>query len=194
MGRPTALQVDLLKLKEPMLELCQRRGIKPSELVRRLVSEELAADEVGGAWAVLPNASQAALKQRLRVLEGAEEKPSKRLHIRLTNSEYEGLKVFAKADGYTPNRWVASLIRGALSGTPQFSSRETTLIMHSNSNLLAIGRNLNQAVKRLHVAPNEREQFRAERIAELSSEILRHVKSVSALVTANIKRWKLEPK
>lgn len=183
MTRATAIHIDLLDLKGPWVALCESRGVKPSEAIRALVKNAL--DGQPGQLAVQP-------VKRLMPVDGEEEKTRIRLTVQLSESEQAGIKVRALHEGYTPSRWVASLIRAALSETPQFSARETEMLSRSNSNLLAIGRNLNQAVRNLHVAPNEREKFRVDRIEALADEIRDHVKTVSALVTANIKRWRLE--
>lgn len=81
-------------------------------------------------------------------------------------------------------------IRTGLTHEPQFSMSEIETLGESNYQLLALGRNLNQVVRRLN--EGHYEPITVERIEALSRLIDKHTDAVSDAIRASLERWSIE--
>ena len=84
-------------------------------------------------------------------------------------------------------RWVVDAIRTGLTHEPQFSMSEIETLGESNYQLFAIGRNLNQIVRRLN--EGQYEPITVERIKTLNRLIDKHTNAVSDVIRASLERW-----
>lgn len=173
--RDTRVTVDLLNYKKPWLDWCQQQGLQPGDAFRKVVARLTARSAAGGA-----------------IRADAPEKPTVRREIKLTISEAERLDELAALEGFSPTKWVVSMIRARLTGTAQYGQRELELLDRSNMRLLAIGRNLNQVAKALNASPADYSLYRVELIEELQRAIKDHTRTVSDAIAANVNRWRIE--
>ncbi len=174
--RSTLVTVDLLEYKARWLAYCKSLGLSPSAAFRNIAAQLT---------------SKAPMRNPV-VCYGEGEKPTKRHEVAFTPSEYSRFLELAKAEGFSPGKWLVALVRWRVASTPQFGQHEIEALARSNKQLLAIGRNLNQIARSLNADPTERVQFRIDLIEELDSTIKKHTRLVSNLVTANIERWRIE--
>lgn len=82
--------------------------------------------------------------------EKSREAKSGKLHIKLRPDEIEGVRLAAKREGHSLSGWVAMLIRARLRAAPSFTGTEVAALLTAATQLMAIGRNINAAVRRLH--------------------------------------------
>lgn len=129
-----------------------------------------------------------------RTFQIGHEKPDlgrRRVELRLTATEFSGIEEFARQIGNSPNAWIVNLIRANLTRMPQLGLHELQALGKSNSQLLAIGRNLNQIARWMNAnrgsAPPE-----LERIEQLYRFIVTHTEEVTAIMRSNIDRWTLK--
>ncbi len=113
------------------------------------------------------------------------------MEVNLTPSELAALKRMAGHEGYAPTKWVVAMIRTKLTRKPHVGQPELETLARSNQQLLALGRNLNQIVKVLNTAPQNRTAFRVEVITELSRVIQAHTKKVSDVLRGTVARWQI---
>jgi hypothetical protein len=174
--RPTQVTMDLQGYKQPWLDWCDARGMKPSDAFRKIVAK-LVSQPVDAVRAVQFDQP---------------EKPAARREVKLTPSEDKALEALAATEGFSPTKWIVSLIRGRLTGTAQYGQRELELLDRSNMRLLAIGRNLNQVAKALNASPADYSLYRVELIEDLQKTIKEHTRTVSDAIAANVSRWRIE--
>lgn len=115
----------------------------------------------------------------------------RRVELRLTATEFSSIEELAGQVGTSPNAWIVNLIRANLTRMPQLGLHELQALGMSNSQLLAIGRNLNQIARWMNAnrgsAPPE-----LERIEQLYRFIVMHTEEVAAIMRSNIDRWTLK--
>jgi len=115
----------------------------------------------------------------------------RRVELRLTATEFAGIGELARQVGNSPNAWIVNLIRANLTRTPQLGLHELQALGKSNSQLLAVGRNLNQIARWMNAnkgsAPPE-----IECIEQLYRFIVTHTEEVAAIMRSNIDRWTLK--
>lgn len=173
------LVVDLGELQKPWNAFLKRNGETPSNAIKQVIKRLIG---VGGK--VSPSYSQ------LEGLgEGRAEK--KRMVIRWTVSESSAIQEQAGIEISSPQNWVINLVRSHLTRKPQFGMREIEALGESNSQLLRIGRNLNQIAKALNTNPEDTSVIKIERIEQLAEQIELHTNKVSALLEANVERWQI---
>ncbi|NVM77474.1 hypothetical protein FHW83_003292 [Duganella sp. SG902] len=169
--RPNRINVNLGPYKAPWLAYCRATGENPSSLFRQLVAQ-LLADAID----VTTPEPVAAGKTRKEV--------------RLTPDEQQHVAAAALHAGVSEVRWISALIRAHMSAQVQLGPLETEALGRSNLALLAIGRNLNQLVRAVHMGevmlPTELTAVLAALRVQLSS----HVEEVAAILSANLNRWR----
>ena len=156
---------------------CKRQDETPNSGIRQVIAYLLASVEQPGVSAQIVR-DQADLTRH-------------RLELRLTKSELMKISKLADAQGLSPNRWVAGLVRAHLTKQPQFGMVELTALTESNKALLSIGRNLNQIARRLNVGEGAAVPPRVEEIRHLSAYLKEHAMQVAGVMRANIDRWTL---
>jgi len=172
--------VELGALHEPLLAACKARGVNPSEAIRGLVADSLSdakADRETPVGRELP-----------RVVD----RGTRRVEIRLTDSEYSLAKSVAAADGFTLARWISALVRSRLGGGQQLGEMELQALAESSYQLRAVGRNLNQITRAINAGNDAEGRSQLAIVGELSEQIDRHLGKVGRLLESNIERWKLE--
>lgn len=171
----SVLSVHLGTLKHQWVSYCRSHGISPSDatrqVIRKLVGRELHAE----------NSDSSVSVDALG--------PKKRIEIRLTCEEHRTVAEAATLAGFSVNSWIVSLVRAQLSDLPQLGQFELEQLAASNSQLVAIGRNLNQIARALNAAPTEKTVYRVEIVEALSEAIRSHTAAVSAVIQSNVQRW-----
>lgn len=112
-----------------------------------------------------------------------------RLEVRLSCSELCGMRRVAAQSGMSTNRWLVALARAYLTHEPQFGMEELAAIGESTKALAALGRNLNQAAHALNQGHSKTDLVPV--LEGLQAQIQPHIKSVAALVQANVNRWRI---
>lgn len=163
-------------LKQQWCLYCANHGVTPSAAIRQVVRKLISKDQ-----------------PQVRHFDVQSEQPDllrRRVELRLTESEYTAIGLLARASESSPNTWIVNLIRANLTRSAQLGMIELHALGKSNSELLAIGRNINQIARWMNAnngsAPPE--QARIDAIYKL---IVEHTKSVSEVMRANIDRWKI---
>jgi hypothetical protein len=137
--------------------------------------------------AVIAVLDQESLRTNKRVLPVSSE--LHRVETRISAPEHDVLRILARADGISVNRWVVSLIRARLTRTPQLATAEIEALSRSTAALNALGRNLNQIAKALNTHPNGLPAYRLNVMKALEVEIAETRKAIRALLAANLERW-----
>lgn len=165
-GKRPLLHVDLKQFQEPWKDWCSAHGLTPSEGVRKILAEVLTHDEN------LPEYPQAPV--------GSDD-DLRRIWVRFSQREFVAATAAAEREGMSPSRFIVGLVRARLFQEHQFSDAERVALTNSNRRLLA----LTAAIKEGEGAIINRAQ-----IEFLQNLVEQHVKDVSALLTANSKRWR----
>ena len=175
--RPTTLVVVLKDLKKPWEAWCAVRGLTPSEAIRsvvkRLLDGNIASDS-------LPHPAD---------FHVASDASRRRLEIRLTAAEHQALTAAADREGMSVPRWLTGLVRLHLAGEQQFGDEEVRALTRSSQVLLALGRNVNQIARNMNSRVDSDELTLAQ-IDYLVGLIKTHTEAVSAVLTANSRRWR----
>lgn len=161
-------------LKKDWEIYCRAGGKSSSEVVRAVIRRLLSKSTSGSATEVISDCPDH-LKTRIEV--------------RLSQSEREAVLRIAKDAGYSPNRWIADLVRAYVTRDPQFGLFELQAVGESNNQLRAIGRNLNRIALAINRGGNFREVLSSVR--ELKVTIDQHTSQVHAVVQSNLERWKV---
>lgn len=169
-------ELRLGPLKEQWFAFCQERQVNPTEAIkhamRRLIQAGNAPTKIYEVQPVIERKS--------------------RIEIQLTESERKGAEQRAKDEGFkNANLWIAATVRVALTKSPQFGQKELDALQASNSQLLAIGRNLNQIAKRMNAAKDDLvvTEDDVKMVDDLAQAVRRHVKKVGDALRASIYRW-----
>ncbi|WP_082746891.1 hypothetical protein [Burkholderia sp. MSMB1826] len=166
----TRVAVELGALKPIWAAWCAQRGVLPGEGLRRLVAETV------GITVEPPDMA--------RLLEPLSEREV-RIGVGLARAELECVKGQAYLHGFTPNRWIAALVRAHLTNQPQFGNRELMLLAESNRQLAAIRTRLNELAR--HTDAIERMVgFDWE---QLRGKIDAHLRTVVKHLQSNLDRW-----
>ncbi|MDI7776565.1 plasmid mobilization relaxosome protein MobC [Asticcacaulis sp. EMRT-3] len=179
--RPTLVTVDLGDHKECWADWCQAHRISSSAALRAAAKRLTQA---------APRHEDARIAPYATIID-ADERPSIRREIKLTPSEVRAIAAFAAAEGFSPGKWLIALIRARLTGSAQVGQAELEVLTRSNLQLQAIGRNLNQIARSLNVR-GDSALYDIAQIEGLEGYIRDHTERVSAAITANIDRWRIE--
>lgn len=109
-----------------------------------------------------------------------------RLELRLPTKDKKRFYNLAKSHHMTTNTFIAHIALNHLNKTPLLSTAEVEALYQSNSQLLRIGRNLNQIAKQFNSL--EGGSITSEQIAALQSIINTHTEKVGELLLSNRKR------
>lgn len=164
-------------IKNRWKRYCKTRNVTPSTAIKQVINHLIAGKTERGV-----------------AIEQIDEADTSRvrIEIKLTKSELEQVRLVAEQVGYSRNQWVANLVRSYLTKAPQFGMNELAVLNESNSQLLHIGRNLNQMARQLNTSLAATDRLKADAVEQLSKVIHLHVKQVAQLIQANIERWKLK--
>src|SRR5690606_29943492 len=153
---------------------CRSKSQSPSQVVRLVIRHLL---------------SHKSEETRAHVSTHDPDRSKARTELRLTISELESVKRIADQVGASHNKWISDLVRAYITHEPQFGMHELQMIGESNSQLRAIGRNLNQIALALNRGSQDGDVVAL--IARLISEIDEHTEMVHALIHTNLARWRV---
>lgn len=168
------ISVYLGPLRAKWDQYCLSRGVKGSTALKQVV-QHLLSKETGPTPLVSSE----------HVVDGKK----KRIEIRLASAELVELQRRSFDLGFSPNRMVNSLIHAYLSKSPVFGQYELDALTSSNSQLLMLGRNLNQIARQLNISVENSDHLKLESIEEVRRAINSHTQRVAQLIESNVKRW-----
>lgn len=115
---------------------------------------------------------------------GSGKRPS--LSIRLYLEEIAAVKKAAAVEGHSISGWLAALVRARLSAAPVHTHQEVAALQQAQLQLMALGRNLNTAVRRL----NQEEKWMSQvKLMEAVSQQVRAVeREIQAIKKAGLRR------
>jgi len=176
-SRATLLHVDLKDLKAPLATWCAHHGLTPSEAVRRVLRR------------VLEGGPKTKLSTYRAEVEDVVADDRRRLEIRLTPAEHLALSAIAAREGMSLPRWLTGLVRLHLVDEQQFGEVEVAALARSSQVLLALSRNINQIARKMQQQAN-RDELTLAQIEYLADLVKTHTAAVSAVLTANSRRWR----
>jgi hypothetical protein len=176
-SRPTQIVVDLKALKDPWAAWCSRRGLTPSEAVRRVLGAVLNGNPDN---AVTPHPAD------YEEVAGDERR---RIEIRVLEADYLAAAAAADREGMGVPKWLTALLKVHLAGQEPLGRSEVEALARSNQLLLALGRNINQIAYNMNQRVDKDELTLAQ-IEFLSNFLKEHVQSVAAVMQANSRRWR----
>lgn len=115
---------------------------------------------------------------------GSGKRPS--LSVRLFPEEIEQVKAAAAVEGHSIGGWLAALIRAKLKQSPIVTRDEVDALHKASLQLMAVGRNLNTAVRRL--SQEERWTSQVTMLEHVLGEVRRVEASVHAIQKAAERR------
>jgi len=119
-----------------------------------------------------------------------EEPKTEKITIRITGRDKYRIIKRAKMEGYSNRtRWVTSLVLSVLHREPVLNRDEITVLRESNRQIAAIGRNLNQLVRALHIDARATNRITRAEVKILGEQIEAHVSKVAELLDKNLNRW-----
>lgn len=156
-------------LAEKIYQLAKYHEVDPDDLIKKMINEKLSQIEKAND-----------------VLDVFEK--TSRKELRLKPSLMKAINEKAAQVGMKPNQYIISVLTANVTKDSIFFSQEEALKLgESNSQLLAIGRNLNQMAKNMNQGIHESyDREFVERVHQLVKAQVRHVFS---LLERNKKRW-----
>ncbi|WCF29588.1 plasmid mobilization relaxosome protein MobC [Xylella fastidiosa] len=118
-----------------------------------------------------------------------------RMTVRMARFLLEGTKERARSKGMAPSRYVAALVQSNLTKQPVMTEEEIKVLLASNRELAAIGRNINQIAHVLNSANSafrETERVRLDKLAELHQVLVENRAAIRALVRASQNAWQAD--
>ncbi|MBS7545564.1 hypothetical protein [Ancylobacter oerskovii] len=168
------------EVKVAWTKRAKQHGMTASEMLRAAVTAVLAANP-----AVRPPPPEG---------PGDEvDDPKRKLTLMLYQRELDAIDRSAQRLGWRKTTWAIGVLRNALSNEPRPTDSELATLKRSNSELLAIGRNLNQLAHALHRDDRYKDSVTVEKLDALRSHINNHVSHVQALLEAVQNRWEPSP-
>lgn len=148
------------------------KGLKESELLRRLVLSELGKSE-----------PELVTKPDLKKID------FERITVRMPLFLLDATKAHAKVKGMAPSRWITALVQSNITNQPVMTDVQLVELRSSNRELAAIGRNINQIAKAINEAFYETERLRLDKLAEITQCIAENREVIRALVRASQNAW-----
>ncbi|MDC6409537.1 MobC family plasmid mobilization relaxosome protein [Xylella fastidiosa subsp. multiplex] len=118
-----------------------------------------------------------------------------RMTVRMARFLLEATKERARSKGMAPSRYVAALVQSNLTKQPVMTEEEIKVLLASNRELAAIGRNINQishALNSANSAFHETERVRLDKLAELHQALVENRAAIRALVRASQNAWQAD--
>ncbi|OJZ69124.1 hypothetical protein B375_0211735 (plasmid) [Xylella fastidiosa 6c] len=115
-----------------------------------------------------------------------------RMTVRMARFLLEATKERARSKGMAPSRYVAALVQSNLTKQPVMTEEEIKVLLASNRELAAIGRNINQIAHVLNSAFHETERVRLDKLAELHQALVENRAAIRALVRASQNAWQAD--
>ena len=175
--RVNRLAVDLKSLHGPWAAWCERRGLTPSEAVRRVLNVVLNGNPSPDAAPYPADYDDVAGEGRHRV------------EIRIAEAEFLAGAATADREGLSVPKWLTALLRVHLTGEQMLGMSEVEALARSNQLLLALSRNINQIAYNM----NQRaatDKLTLAQIEYVQTFLKSHVAEVAAVLHANSARWR----
>lgn len=115
-----------------------------------------------------------------------------RFSFRLSAKLKDDLAHRAKEQGASPGSYLVALCRVHLSQKPYFTERELEVLRQSNSELTAIGRNINQIARALNRSLDNADMARSTELEQIVTLVKGHRDYVRGLIRANLSSWGTE--
>lgn len=150
-----------------------------------------ASDMLRGVIALVLQSSSAGLLEAAEENSGSKEEPKKvvRVPIGLHESELRLIDKRAEALGWRRSVWMLSVLQSAATGQSRATAEELETLRRSNSELRAIGRNLNQIAHALHKDDRYKQSITVEKLDTLRGIIDGHASKVQQVIAASEHRW-----
>lgn len=176
-GMPTTTVRLTDELAQQWRAYCAAHGVGPSAALRRLIEQVVSGSD--------------GRPVRSRSTMPDDGRRTVRVCTNLKEPEVEQIRVRTRYHGMSRSRWLAMVVRAALTREPQFMSDEIEALDRSTYQLTSIGRNLNQIARRLNEG-QQQQSVEAEQVSALRERIEKHVASVNQLVRQSSERWAIE--
>ena len=150
-------------------------GIAPSQMLRNAIAAVLARNPIELTAPV--------------TTDKGEDEPMQRIQLSLKPAELAAVDTAAGRLGWRRNTWIVGVIRTATFSEPRLTDRELEAVHRSNSELAAIGRNLNQIARAMHRDDRYKESVTLERIDKLREQVTENIERSSSLLEAAENRW-----
>ena len=180
---------ELEKFKELALQRIGTNNL--SLLVRQLLKKELEQSQQTEQSTLFENKTKNETKNHSAVfvcpnVEEEKTQNNSSLRIRLSATEKEYFVALAKQVEMSLNALIATILRAYREQNPKLFNNEIAVLQHSNFQLLAIGRNINQIAKHLNAADGA--SLTTTQINQLRAEIQEHCQQVGNVLKENRKR------
>lgn len=154
-------------LEKSSFELfCQTHGMKPSEMLRLLISKVCSNIQAGEAE------------------EKVDMRKNEQMIIRWHTRDWDALGVIAQKEAITRQGWIRKKVRASLHKTVPVSREEMMALSESNRWLNAAGRNLNQIARRLNESNGEDNQITLEYLQSFAKLVEAHTDKVGYVMRA----------
>ena len=107
----------------------------------------------------------------------------------MTHDEAAALASAAQHAGMSSSRYLMCMLRAQLMGLPYFEADEIEALTQSNRFLMGLATAMARAAHDSSTPPEQRRINQAQ-IQFIQDLVDKHVRSVSALLTANSRRWR----
>ncbi len=159
------------EVREAFRAAAQDHGTNETQFLRLIIERVLKMQSGGAAPIAKPSGKRV------------------QINVGLNADEAEQVVEAANGAGLSRVEWIVKLIRANVLRRPQFNTAEVDVLIESNRQLAAIGRNLNQIAKTLNLDPNASYQVTVDAIQSLIADIKQHRRTVAGLLDANLNRW-----
>ena len=164
-------------LDEQFEQLARKHQASPSEMLRESVRQRLEAESMRATPAPALRAG------------GGE---YKKVTLRVPAYVLEGARTRALLKGMKVSKWMVSLVQSNVSSDPVLTDPELLELEECARQLAAIGRNINQIARALHMAPHETDRIKVDQLKYLSDSIGRTKTAMLGLVRASRNAWASE--
>ena len=176
---------ELEKFKELALKRIGTNNL--SLLVRQLLKKELEQSQQTEQSTLFENKTKK--HSPVFISPNVEEEKTQNnssLRIRLSATEKAYFVALAKQVEMSLNALIATILRAYREQNPKLFNNEIAVLQHSNFQLLAIGRNINQIAKHLNAADGA--SLTTTQINQWRAEIQEHCQQVGNVLKENRKR------
>ncbi len=174
--RDSRISVELKALQAPWLAWCKAAGVTPSEGIRQLVRQAVDGQD--------STSSSTSAEETEDPVEGL-----RRHELRMTHAEASALAAAAQRAGMSSSRYLVCLLRAQLMQQPYFGADEIEALAQSNRFLMGLATAMARAA-RDPSTPSEQRRINQAQVQFIRDLVDKHVRSVSALLTANSRRWR----
>lgn len=167
--------------------MAQTRGLSESEFLRAIALAVIEDEDGEGTEDIAADPRP--------VAPDAEKADVTRMTVRMPRFLLEAVRARARGKGMAPSRWVAALVQSHLTQEPVMTHDELLVLLASNRELAAIGRNINQIAHALNSArlsntlSCESDRVRLEELFRLREAIIQDRVAIRALVRASQNSW-----